>query len=115
MPIIGAPDTGVASRSCNAVSYLSNGPYANSVAYVLADMVNVTPNHANYDCSTTSPYPTEAAYGHATSNLELSYSDCGICSSSAKLQILADCLYSLGVYMALQDSCMRYDFYSFTG
>ncbi|KAF8041805.1 hypothetical protein BT93_A0412 [Corymbia citriodora subsp. variegata] len=110
----GAPDTSKVYRACNAGTYSSGDPYANIVAYVLADMETVTPNQANYDYYTTSPYQTVIAYGHATCNPALSYSDCGICISSAKSQILVDCPYWLGVDMVLGDCTIRYENYSFT-
>ncbi|XP_030455940.1 antifungal protein ginkbilobin-like protein [Syzygium oleosum] len=110
----GAPDTSIVYGGCNIGTYSSGDPYASSVAYVLADMETVTPNHANYDYFTTSPYPTVVAYGHATCNSALSYSDCGICVSAAKARILADCPKSVGVHMVFEDCSMRYESYSFT-
>ncbi|KAL3753290.1 hypothetical protein ACJRO7_000649 [Eucalyptus globulus] len=80
----GAPNTNITYRGCNGGTYSSNDPYADSVAYVLADMATVTPNHANDNYYTASPYPTAAAYGHAPCNPALSFSDCGICVSAAK-------------------------------
>ncbi|KAI6698733.1 hypothetical protein NL676_018852 [Syzygium grande] len=62
----GAPDTSKVYRACNAGTYSSGDPYADSVAYVLADMETVSPNHMNYDYYTTSPYPTAAIFGHTT-------------------------------------------------
>ncbi|XP_056172639.1 antifungal protein ginkbilobin-like protein [Syzygium oleosum] len=111
----GAPRAGIVNWACNIDSYSGGNPYANSMAYVLEDMVTVTPNHANYDYSIVSPYPTAAAYGHAACSQALSYSDCGICISSVKSQILAICPNSLGAQMELEDCRMRYENYSFTG
>ncbi|XP_056172636.1 antifungal protein ginkbilobin-like protein [Syzygium oleosum] len=110
----GAPDTSKVYRACNAGTYSSGDAHADGVAYVLADMETVTPNHVNYDYYTMSPCPTAAIYGHATCNSALFDSDCGICVSYAKSQILADCSNCLGVNMVLRDCSMRYDSYSFT-
>ncbi|KAL3753276.1 hypothetical protein ACJRO7_000640 [Eucalyptus globulus] len=71
----GAPDTGKVYRTCNAGTYSSGDPYASSVAYVLADMETVTPNQANYNYYSASPYQTNVAYGHTTCNPALSYSN----------------------------------------
>ncbi|KAK3444719.1 antifungal protein ginkbilobin-like protein 2 [Eucalyptus grandis] len=87
----GAPRTGIVNRACNTGSYSSDNPYANNMTYILEDMVTVTPNHADYDYSTTSPYTVAAAYGLATCSQALSYSNCGKCTGSVKSPILAIC------------------------
>ncbi|KAF7847467.1 hypothetical protein BT93_L2940 [Corymbia citriodora subsp. variegata] len=111
----GAPHTGIVSWACNSGSYSSGDPYPNSVAYVLEDMATVTLNDANYNYYTASPYPTATAYGHAVCSQALSYSDCGICMSSVKSQILAICPDGLGAQVELEDCRMRYENYSFNG
>ncbi|KAL3753264.1 hypothetical protein ACJRO7_000630 [Eucalyptus globulus] len=94
---------------------MSDDPYANSMAYILKDMVTVTPSDVDYDYSTTSPYTAAAAYGHATCSQAVSYSDCGICMGSIKSQILAICPNSLGLQAKLEHCRIRYENYSFNG
>ncbi|KAK3444735.1 hypothetical protein EUGRSUZ_A00826 [Eucalyptus grandis] len=111
----GATHTGIVYWACNTGSYSSGDPYANSLAYLLEHMVTVTSNHANYNYSTASPYPTAIAYGHVICSQALSYSDCGICMSFVKSQILAICPDSLGAQVKLEDCRTRYKNYSFSG
>ncbi|KAI6698748.1 hypothetical protein NL676_018867 [Syzygium grande] len=61
----GQLDTTVVNRICNGNVYGSGDPYANSVSYVLWDMVTVTANHPGYDYYTQSPFVEATAYGHA--------------------------------------------------
>ncbi|XP_010067244.1 antifungal protein ginkbilobin-like protein [Eucalyptus grandis] len=113
--IKGALHTGIVNRACNIGSYSSNDPYANGMAYILEDMVTVTPSDEDYNYSTTSPYTAAAAYGHATCSQALSYSNCGMCMGSVKSQILAICSNSLGTQVKLEHCRMRYENYSFNG
>lgn len=85
------------------------------MAYVLKDMVTMTPSDADHDYSTTSPYAAAAAYGHATCSQALSYSYCGICMGSVKSQILVICSNSLGTQVKLEHCRTRYENYSFNG
>ncbi|KAF8041807.1 hypothetical protein BT93_A0414 [Corymbia citriodora subsp. variegata] len=110
----GAPNTSITYRGCMAVP-IRAATLMLTVWLMSLLKWRLTPNHANYDYYTTSPYPTTTAYGYATCNPALSYSDCGICVSAAKARILADCPNSLGVDMVFEDCSMRYESYSFTG
>ncbi|KAL3753256.1 hypothetical protein ACJRO7_000622 [Eucalyptus globulus] len=110
----GDPDTTLINKICNGNVYGSGDPYANSVSYILEDMATVTANHPGYDYYTNSPYAEATAYGHAVCNAVLSFTDCGTCVSSAKIQILYNCPNSIGVQMQLQDCRMRYENYPFS-
>ncbi|KAJ8564872.1 hypothetical protein K7X08_001332 [Anisodus acutangulus] len=99
---------------CNGNVYDKSGPFALSLAYVLEALQNVTPNQG-YTYYSTSPYPNDAlAYGHATCNSIIEFSDCGLCLSSAKSFLLSTCDGSIGAQVEFVDCSMRYEEYSFT-
>lgn len=110
----GQLDTTVVNRICNGNFYGSGDPYANSVSYVLEDMMTVTANHPAYDYYAQSPFVEATAYGHAVCSTSLSFTDCGTCMSSARSHILRDCPNSIGVQMQLKDCRMRYENYPFS-
>lgn len=106
------PNTSVNLSRCNANYYSQEDPYANSVDYVLADLMNVTPNHG-FDYYTQSPYATAVSYGHATCNAALSYNDCANCLVAAKATVTTDCANRIGGAVEMVDCSMRYENYSF--
>ena len=84
------------------------------MAYVVEALQNVTPNQG-YDYYITSPYPNDAlAYGHATCNSVIEFTDCGLCLSSAKSLLLSTCDGSIGGQVKFVDCSMRYEQYSFS-
>lgn len=60
------PNTGVVLVLCNAGTYSSGDPFATSLAYVLAELEDVTPSRKDYNYYNISPYPNAFAYGHGT-------------------------------------------------
>ncbi|KAL8029030.1 hypothetical protein ABFX02_14G201700 [Erythranthe guttata] len=106
------PNTSVNLIVCNGNSYSQSDAYANSVAYVLADMMNVTPNHG-YDYKTQSPYAQAVSYGHATCNTALNYNDCADCMIAARSAVTNNCLDKVGAQVSMVDCSMRYENYSF--
>ncbi|KAI3460872.1 hypothetical protein Pfo_017535 [Paulownia fortunei] len=106
------PNTNVNLLWCNANGYAQGSPYANSVDYVLADLMNVTPNHG-FDYRTQSPYAAAVSYGHATCNTALSYSDCANCLVGAKATVSSGCPNSVGGRVEMVDCAMRYENYPF--
>lgn len=106
------PNTSVYLLLCNENTYAQGDDYANSVAYVLADLMNVTPNHG-YDYTTQSPYADAVCYGHATCNTALSYSDCADCMIAARAAVTSGCTNSIGAQVGMVDCSIRYESYSF--
>ncbi|KAL2236494.1 antifungal protein ginkbilobin-2 [Sesamum indicum] len=107
------PNTNVNLLWCNENGYAEEDPYADSVAYVLADLMNVTPSRQGFDYSTVSPYGTAVSYGHATCNTGLSNNDCANCLVAAKASVSSSCLNSVGGRVAMVDCAMRYENYPF--
>ncbi|KAL8522923.1 hypothetical protein ACS0TY_013031 [Phlomoides rotata] len=106
------PNTSVQYYGCNSNSYSSSDPYANSVAYVLAALMNVTPNHG-YDYYTQSPSAEAVAYGHGTCSTALSYNDCADCLTAARALVTSTCGSSVGGTMNMVDCTIRYEKYAF--
>ncbi|XP_057794468.1 antifungal protein ginkbilobin-like protein [Salvia miltiorrhiza] len=111
-PENGSPNTSINYLACNVNGYLQGDAYAGNVAYVLADMMNVTPN-AGYDYYTHSPSSTAVCYGHATCSLALSYNDCADCLTAARSTVLAGCPSSIGASVEMVDCTIRYENYFF--
>ncbi|KAK4441679.1 hypothetical protein Salat_0502800 [Sesamum alatum] len=107
------PNTNVNLLWCNENGYAEEDPYANSVAYVLADLMNVTPSRQAFDYSTLSPYATAVSYGHATCNTALSNNDCANCLAAGKASVSSGCLNSVGGRVEMVDCAMRYENYPF--
>ncbi|CAN4090297.1 unnamed protein product [Withania somnifera] len=107
------PNTKEVNHICNGNKYDKAAPFALSLAYVVEALQNVTPNQG-YDYYITSPYPNDIAYGHATCNLNVEFSDCGLCLSSAKSFLLSTCDSSVGGQVEFVDCSMRYEQYSFS-
>ncbi|OWM77914.1 hypothetical protein CDL15_Pgr018483 [Punica granatum] len=101
------------SMRCNTKLYASGDPFAYSLAYVLNDMVTVTPNHQGYNYYTSSPYPSSVVYGHAACYQGLFYSDCVTCVMSARDQVLNVCPMRIGAEVVRNDCKMRYEWYPF--
>lgn len=104
------PNTRVNVFLCNEVSYAQGDSYSNSVAYVLADLTNVTPNHG-YDYATKSPYAEAVCYGHAFCNVGLN--DCTDCLIAAQAAVSSSCPYTVGAQVEMVDCSIRYENYSF--
>ncbi|XP_060183383.1 antifungal protein ginkbilobin-like protein [Lycium barbarum] len=101
------PNTKVVDYICNGNLYDKSGPFALRLAYVLEALQNVTPNQG-YTYYSTSPYPNDAiAYGHATCNSIIEFSDCGLCLSSAKSYLLSTCDGSIGGQVEFANCSMR--------
>ncbi|KAK4408061.1 hypothetical protein Sango_0387100 [Sesamum angolense] len=107
------PDTSVNSIICNTQYYSGDDPFGNSVAYVLADLMNVAPSQQPYDYYTVSPYPTSPAYGHATCSQALANSACANCLASARGTVSSACAGSVGGQVGMVDCSMRYENYPF--
>lgn len=102
------PDTTTQYLACNTNTYSPDDPYANSVAYVLADLMNVTPNHG-YDYYTQSPSAEAVSYGHGTCNTALSYNDCADCVEAARDALTSNCANRIGGTVNMVDCTMRYE------
>uniref|UniRef100_A0A7N0ZTJ6 Gnk2-homologous domain-containing protein n=1 Tax=Kalanchoe fedtschenkoi TaxID=63787 RepID=A0A7N0ZTJ6_KALFE len=109
------PDTTVALSACNLYSYSNSDPFADSYAYVINDLQNVTPNHDNFDYYMKSPYQNNAvAYGHGKCNAAMSPADCVTCIISARAALEGQCLNSYGGRLVMVDCMLRYEAYQFT-
>ncbi|XP_075475748.1 antifungal protein ginkbilobin-like protein [Primulina tabacum] len=106
------PDTTVQSLICNLNSYSPNGPFASSVAYVLADLTNVTPTQQGYNYYTVSPFKP-IAYGHATCSVKLGNSECVSCLIAARGDVSRFCANRIGGQVTMVDCSMRYENYAF--
>ncbi|KAL0418752.1 UNVERIFIED_CONTAM: hypothetical protein Sradi_1288700 [Sesamum radiatum] len=107
------PDTSINSIICNTQYYSGDDPFGNSVAYVVADLMNVAPSQQPYDYYTVSPYPTSPAYGHATCSQALANSECANCLASARGTVSSACAGSVGGQVGMVDCSMRYENYPF--
>ncbi|XP_073138360.1 antifungal protein ginkbilobin-like protein [Henckelia pumila] len=107
------PNTTVQTIICNAYTYAKIDPFGKSVAYVLADTMNVTPSIKGYDYYTVSPYPTAIAYGHATCNVKLPRSQCARCLVAARGTVSSSCANRIGGQVTMVDCSMRYENYEF--
>ncbi|KAL1559681.1 antifungal protein ginkbilobin-like protein [Salvia divinorum] len=106
------PNTSINEWRCNVDSYSPNEAYADNVEYVLADLMNVTPN-AGYDYYTQSPSKTALCYGHATCSSALSYNDCADCLTASRASVKDICAAKIGGEVDMVDCTIRYENYSF--
>ncbi|XP_059309974.1 antifungal protein ginkbilobin-like protein [Lycium ferocissimum] len=101
-------------HTCNGDTYDKNGPFADSLYYVLVGLSNETPKQG-YDYYITSPYPNDAlAYGHATCSSNVAYSDCDTCVRLARDYLMTTCDGSIGGQAEFVECSMRYEQYSFS-
>ncbi|KAG5246190.1 hypothetical protein OIU76_001632 [Salix suchowensis] len=110
----GVPDTNVTSVLCNSGVYSKGDPFGISLAYVIAEIVAVTPTSRNYDFFNISPYPNADAFGHAACNQNLTSADCASCLGAAKTAMFASCQSRIGARSVLHDCTMRYEQYPFS-
>ncbi|KAH6799665.1 hypothetical protein C2S53_004137 [Perilla frutescens var. hirtella] len=106
------PNTSITYWRCNGNEYSQDDPYADNVEYVLADLMNVTPN-AGYDYYTHSPSTTAVCYGHGTCSTALSYNDCADCLTANRASVKDICAAKIGGTVEMADCTMRYENYSF--
>uniref|UniRef100_A0A453AV40 Gnk2-homologous domain-containing protein n=3 Tax=Triticinae TaxID=1648030 RepID=A0A453AV40_AEGTS len=109
----GAPNTAPLSVLCNGAVYGAGDPFAESLAYVLADLLAATPQSRARDAYTISPYPNAFAYGHAACRAGLTGVDCASCLGSAVSQMNATCGHAVGARAVLVDCSVRYEQYAF--
>ncbi|KAM3383731.1 hypothetical protein ACQJBY_008415 [Aegilops geniculata] len=109
----GAPNTAPLSVLCNGAVYGAGDPFAESLAYVLADLLAATPQSRARDAYSISPYPNAFAYGHAACRAGLSGADCASCLGSAVSQMNATCGHAVGARAVLVDCSVRYEQYAF--
>jgi hypothetical protein len=110
----GAPNTTPLSVLCNGAVYGAGDPFAESLAYVLADLLAATPSSRARDAYSISPYPNAFAYGHAACSLAgLTAADCASCLGSAVGQMNATCGHAVGARAVLVDCRVRYEQYAF--
>ncbi|KAL2238882.1 antifungal protein ginkbilobin-2 [Sesamum indicum] len=107
------PNTTVKIVQCNIGTYTEGDPFTISLAYVLAELENVTPARQGYDFRDISPYPNAFAYGHAACNQTLTSSDCTACLSAARIAVLSSCDHRIGGRSVLYDCTIRYEQYPF--
>ncbi|KAF9682868.1 hypothetical protein SADUNF_Sadunf05G0152800 [Salix dunnii] len=103
----GVPDTNVSSVLCNSGVYSKGDPFGISLAYVIAEIVAVTPTSKNYDFFNISPYPNADAFGHAACNQNLTSADCALCLGAAKTAMFASCQSRIGARSVLHDCTIR--------
>ncbi|XP_073291596.1 antifungal protein ginkbilobin-like protein [Primulina huaijiensis] len=108
------PNTSVTTLICNGDTYPQGDPFDDSVAYVLADLMNVTPSQQGYNYYAVSPYPAGVAYGHATCSLKLANSECANCLATARGTLSTTCGGHIGGQVEMVDCGMRFENYSFT-
>lgn len=109
-----APNTKATSVLCNTGLYFQDDPFAISLAYILADLVNGTPSRKGYDYRNISPYPNAFAYGHAHCNQNITSSDCQTCLGAANTTMIGTCNSRIGARAVLVDCSMRYEQYPFS-
>ncbi|XVF21795.1 hypothetical protein REPUB_Repub12eG0120800 [Reevesia pubescens] len=107
------PNTSVTSVLCNSGVYSKGDPFANSLAFVLEELVTLTPTLKGYDYFNISPYPNAFAYGHAVCNQNLASSDCATCLAAAKTAMFGTCQSRIGSRSVLHDCTIRYEQYPF--
>ncbi|PIN03060.1 hypothetical protein CDL12_24416 [Handroanthus impetiginosus] len=107
------PNTNVNLLWCSEYNYAQEDTYANSVAYVLVDLMNATTSRQGLDYRTISPYAVAESYGHATCNTVLSSNDCANCLVSAEATVSSGCSNSVGGRVEMVDCTMRYENYPF--
>lgn len=109
------PSAKLVGYICNGGMYDKNGPFAESLYYVLVTLRNETPNQG-YDYYVTSPYPNDAlAYGHATCKSNIASSDdCAICVSLARSYLMTTCDGRIGGQVEFAGCSMRYEQYPFS-
>lgn len=107
------PNTSVNLLWCNAYGYLQGSTYADSVAYVLADLVDATSAQQSFDYSTLSPYAAAVSHGHATCNTALSNNHCADCLIAARATLTSGCHNSIGGRVEMVDCAIRYENYPF--
>lgn len=112
-PAQAAPNTAPRSVLCNGATYGPGDPFAESLAYVLSELLSATPARAGHDFYDISPYPTAFAYGHASCGAALTAADCESCLGSAASQMNATCGHSVGARAVLVDCSVRYEQYAF--
>ncbi|XP_047065002.1 antifungal protein ginkbilobin-like protein [Lolium rigidum] len=104
----GAPNSTPLSVRCNGAVYGVRDPFAESLAYVLADLLAATPSSRARDAYSISPYPNAFAYGHAK---------CGgavtSCLGSAVGRMNTTCHRAVGARAVLVDCRVRYEQYAF--
>ncbi|KZV39576.1 antifungal protein ginkbilobin-2-like [Dorcoceras hygrometricum] len=105
------PNTSVNLLWCNLNGYSQEEVYASSVADVLMDLVNVTPNLKGFKYRTVAGNALAVSFGHATCNEALSNVDCADCLSVAKDAVTTGCRNSVGGRMELVDCGIRYENY----
>ncbi|KAL9142855.1 hypothetical protein ABFS82_14G198400 [Erythranthe guttata] len=107
------PHTTLNYRTCSLQTYAQNDPFADSVAYVFADLMNLTPSQQGYNRYTVSPYPRSTAFGHATCNQSLANSDCATCLVAARATLSTTCGGYTGGQVGMANCTMRYENYPF--
>ncbi|KAI3742725.1 hypothetical protein L1987_60419 [Smallanthus sonchifolius] len=108
-----APNTNAISILCNSGTYTRGDPFTISLAYVLDELIKVTPSQQGYNYQNISPYPNAFAYGHATCNQNLTVTDCKTCLDAAEVNMLSACNNSIGARAVLNDCSIRYEQYPF--
>uniref|UniRef100_A0ACD5WRL7 Uncharacterized protein n=1 Tax=Avena sativa TaxID=4498 RepID=A0ACD5WRL7_AVESA len=109
----GAPNTTPLSVLCNGAVYGPGDPFAESLAYVLSDLLAATPSSPSHDAYSISPYPNAFAYGHAACSGVLASADCATCLGSAVGQMNTTCGHAVGARAVLVDCRVRYEQYAF--
>lgn len=112
-PVRTAPDVTVVSTLCNSAAYTGGDPFAISLAYVLADLLEAAPDRRGHDYYNISPYPNAFAYGHAACKANLTASDCTTCLRYAEGQMNSTCGMRIGARSVLVDCTTRYEQYPF--
>ncbi|XP_051212252.1 antifungal protein ginkbilobin-like protein [Lolium perenne] len=109
-----APNTTPLSVRCNGAVYGAGDPFAESLAYVLADLLAATPSSRARDAYSISPYPNAFAYGHAKcGGAGLTAADCATCLGSAVGRMNTTCHHAVGARAVLVDCRVRYEQYAF--
>ncbi|XP_008792989.3 antifungal protein ginkbilobin-like protein [Phoenix dactylifera] len=108
-----APNTNITSVLCNSGTYTAGDPFTISLAYVLSDLLAVTPSRKDHDYYNVSPFPNAFAYGHAACKANLAGGDCSVCLRSAKGVMNTTCGMAIGARSSLVDCAIRYEQYPF--
>ncbi|XP_072959179.1 antifungal protein ginkbilobin-like protein [Typha angustifolia] len=97
------PNTNITQVLCNSKTYTSGDPFAISLAYVLSDLLTVTPTYKDQNYYNISPYPNAFAYGHAMCVNNLTTGDCSLCLRSAEQKMNSTCGMRIGARSVLVD------------
>ncbi|CAI9108371.1 OLC1v1007944C1 [Oldenlandia corymbosa var. corymbosa] len=90
--VSGDPNTGIVTQDCSFLKYPPDDPHQSTIAYVLNDVMTMTPTTLGYMYfDSTDPSPSGIAFGHGSCEMTLSQQDCAACMTAAYNEIQFRC------------------------